>query len=282
MARPFALEGRAYALTGPALVAMALLTVVPIAVVVSRATTAEGRSVATNLLGSSQFHQILGRTGLWTVTSVVGALLIGFAAALILQSGYVRWPGLWRGVLMVPWIIPGVVGATVWKWGYSSNYGLLNHVLVSIGIVDAPVQWLSNPGIVLYALAAVQIWSTAPFVMLLLGAALTSIPGERYEAARLDGANAVGLFRHITLPAVNATAAIATLMLVTFALNAFTIIWVSTAGGPVGASTILPVELYRAFQNGDDTTVAVIACVQLLISAVFALIYVRSIKAGDQ
>lgn len=282
MTRPLAVEGRAYALTGPALVAMALLTVVPILVVVSRAASAEGRAVAGSLLGSSQFHQILGRTGLWTVTSVVGALLIGFTAALILQSGYVRWQGLWRGILMVPWIIPGVVGATIWKWGYSSTYGLLNHVLVSIGLVDSPVQWLSNPGIVLYALAAVQVWSTAPFVMLLLGAALTSIPGERYEAARLDGASAVRLFRHITLPAVHATAAIATLMLITFALNAFTIIWVSTAGGPVGASTILPVELYRAFQNGDDTTVAVIACVQLLISAVFALIYVRSIKAGDE
>lgn len=282
MTRPLAVEGRAYALTGPALVAMGLLTVVPILVVVSRAASAEGRVVAGSLLGSSQFHQILGRTGLWTVTSVVGALLIGFTAALILQSGYVRWQGLWRGILMVPWIIPGVVGATIWKWGYSSTYGLLNHVLVSIGLVDSPVQWLSNPGIVLYALAAVQVWSTAPFVMLLLGAALTSIPGERYEAARLDGASAVRLFRHITLPAVHATAAIATLMLITFALNAFTIIWVSTAGGPVGASTILPVELYRAFQNGDDTTVAVIACVQLLISAVFALIYVRSIKAGDE
>ncbi|WP_147916863.1 carbohydrate ABC transporter permease [Ruania zhangjianzhongii] len=282
MARTFVVERRAYALTGPTLVAMALLTVVPIVVVISRAASAEGRAIAGSLLGSSQFHQILGRTGIWTVVSVVGAMVIGFAAALILQSGHVRWPGLWRGILMVPWIIPGVVGATIWKWGYSSTYGLLNHALVSLGLIDQPVQWLSNPEIVLYALAAVQVWSTAPFVMLLLGAALTSIPGERYEAARLDGAHAVGLFRHITLPAVNATAAIATLMLVTFALNAFTIIWVSTAGGPVGASTILPVELYRAFQNGDDTTVAVIACVQLLISAVFALIYVRSIKAGDE
>ena len=252
MASSLVAERRGYGLVLPTLLAMAALTIVPIAVVVGRAAGAEGRAVASRLLGSAEFHLILGRTGLW------------------------------RGLFMVPWIIPGVVGATIWKWNYSADYGLLNHALQTIGMIDAPVQWLSNTSVVLYALAAVQIWSTAPFVMLLLGAALTAVPDERYEAARLDGAGLPGLFRYITLPAVLPTAAIASLMLVTFALNAFTIIWVSTAGGPVGASTILPVELYRAFQNGDDVTVAVIACVQLVISAVLALVYVRSIKAGDE
>ncbi|MFD2793481.1 carbohydrate ABC transporter permease [Promicromonospora vindobonensis] len=282
MASTLVSERRGYGLVLPTLLAMAALTIVPIAVVVGRAAGAEGRAVASTLLGSAEFHLILGRTGLWTVVSVAGALVIGFGAALLLQSRWVRWPGLWRGLFMVPWIIPGVVGATIWKWNYSADYGLLNHALQTIGLIDAPVQWLSNTSVVLYALAAVQIWSTAPFVMLLLGAALTAVPDERYEAARLDGAGLPGLFRYITLPAVLPTAAIASLMLVTFALNAFTIIWVSTAGGPVGASTILPVELYRAFQNGDDVTVAVIACVQLLISAVLALVYVRSIKAGAE
>ncbi|MBZ2194964.1 carbohydrate ABC transporter permease [Occultella gossypii] len=282
MASTFASERRGYGLVAPTLAAMAVLTIVPIVVVVTRAAGAEGRAVAATLLGSSEFHLILGRTGIWTVVSVAGALVIGFGAALLLQSRWVRWPGLWRGIFMVPWIIPGVVGATIWKWNYSSNYGLLNHTLQTVGVINEPVQWLSDPSIVLYALAAVQVWSTAPFVMLLLGAALTAVPGERYEAARLDGAGLPGLFRYITLPAVRPTTAIASLMLVTFALNAFTIIWVSTAGGPVGSSTILPVELYRAFQNGDDATVAVIACVQLVISAALALVYVRSMKAGDE
>jgi multiple sugar transport system permease protein len=266
-------------LTLPAVLLMAVMTIIPILSVIQRAL--QGKEAFGRLFRSPDFGTVLRNTGAWTVIAVAGALVLGYFGAMILQSKYLRAPGLWRSIYLIPWIIPGVVGATVWKWNLSLDYGEINHVLQVVGIIHQPISWLSNPDIVLYALSVVQIWSTAPFVVLLVSAGLTSIPLERYEAARLDGANGFNLLRFITLPALSGVTAIAALTLVTWALNAFTIIWVATQGGPAGSSTILPVLLYQAFQNGDDALVAVIALLQLVLSMVFAGVYVRLMR-GDR
>jgi len=261
----------------PAVLLMAAMTIIPILSVIQRAL--QGKEAFGRLFSSPDFGTVLRNTGAWTVIAVTGALVLGYFGAMILQSKYLRASGLWRSIYLIPWIIPGVVGATVWKWNLSLDYGEINHVLQVVGIIHQPVSWLSNPDIVLYALSAVQIWSTAPFVVLLVSAGLTSIPVERYEAARLDGANGFNLLRYITLPALTGVTAIAALTLVTWALNAFTIIWVATQGGPAGSSTILPVLLYQAFQNGDDALVAVIALLQLVLSMTFAGVYVRLMRS---
>jgi len=266
----------AFLLTLPAVVLITVMTVIPVIAVIQRAIAgneAFGRLVTTPGFGSTMWNTLQ-----WTVVAVAGALVIGYLGALVLQSRYLRLTGLWRSILLVPWIIPGVVGATLWKWSFSRDYGQINQILIDIGFTKTPIDWLTNPHIVLWALVIVQIWSTAPFVVLLISAGLTSIPAERYEAARLDGAGVFRLFGSITLPALSATTALATLTLVTWALNAFTIIWVATAGGPAGASTILPVLLYQAFQTGDQNLVSAIAILQLVISVIFAAIYVRAVR----
>lgn len=255
---------------------MAVMTVIPVLSVVQRAL--QGKEAFGRLFQSPGFSLVLRNTAVWTVVAVIGALVLGYFGAMILQSKYLRAPGLWRSIYLLPWIIPGVVGATVWKWNLSLDYGEINRVLELLGVISKPVNWLSNPDVVLYALSAVQIWSTAPFVVLLVSAGLTSIPLERYEAARLDGANGFNLLRYITLPALSSITSIAALTLVTWALNAFTIIWVATQGGPAGSSTILPVLLYQAFQRGDDPLVAVIALLQLVLSMIFAGVYVRLMR----
>lgn len=266
------------ALTMPAVLLMLALTIVPIVSVLQRAFSGEGRDAFVRFADSPDFGQIMLNTLLWTAVSVLGAVFVGYAAALVMQSRHIRLEGLWRGLFMLPWIIPGVVGATIWRWNYSVDYGLINHYLMELGVISAPVGWLSNPDVVLYALATVQVWSTAPFVMLLVSAALANIPGERYEAARIDGAGPVRVLRYVILPAIRATTGIATLTLVIWALNAFTIIWVSTRGGPAGASTILPVQIYQAFQTGDEAMVAAVATIQLAVCLVFAVIYIRSMR----
>lgn len=263
-------------LTLPAVALIAAMTVIPVIAVIQRAIS--GNEAFGRLFSSPTFGQTLWNTAIWTVVSVVGALVIGFLGALILQSKYIKGVGLWRSMFLIPWIIPGVVGATIWKWNYSRDYGQINQVLMNLGIIHAPVEWLSDPRLVLFSLIIVQVWSTAPFVILLISAGLTGIPAERYEAARLDGAGPIKLLRFITLPALSATTALAALTLVTWALNAFTIIWVATKGGPAGTSTILPVLLYQAFQTGDESMVAVIALLQLILSAIFATVYIRTMK----
>ncbi|RLP74564.1 sugar ABC transporter permease [Mycetocola tolaasinivorans] len=263
-------------LTLPAVLLMAAMTIIPVVSVLQRALS--GNEAFGRLFTSPGFSQVMVNTALWTVLSVVGALVLGYFGAMILQSKYLRGVGLWRSLFLIPWIIPGVVGATIWKWNFSRDYGQINQVLLNMGVISSPIEWLSDPNLVLFALVIVQIWSTAPFVILLVSAALTGIPAERYEAARLDGANGFNLLRYITLPAVSATTALSALTLVTWALNAFTIIFVATKGGPAGSSTILPVLLYQAFQTGDESMVAVIALLQLVLSAIFATVYIRSMR----
>ncbi|SCE09007.1 sugar ABC transporter permease [Streptomyces sp. DvalAA-19] len=265
------------ALLLPAAIATAVLMLIPIIATVVRV-IADGGTGLSRLFRTPDVGQVFLNTLYWTVGSVVGAILIGYAGALLLQSKKLRFTGVWRSLLMIPWIVPGVVAATVWRWTLSTDYGILNQVLLDIGLIGEPVRWLSDPDIVLWAVALIQIWVTAPFVMLMVSAALTSIPSERYEAARLDGAGNFAVLRYIILPAIRPTTGICVLTLAIWALNSFTIIWVATSGGPAGASTILPILLYQAFQNGDQALVSAVALVQVLIGAVFAYFFVQTMR----
>ncbi|WP_183154434.1 carbohydrate ABC transporter permease [Streptomyces shenzhenensis] len=261
----------------PAAIVTAVLMAIPIVTTIVRV-IADGGTGITRLFRLPDVGQVFLNTLYWTIGSVVGAIVIGYAGALVLQSKKLRLAGVWRSLLMIPWIIPGVVGATVWRWTLSTDYGILNQTLLDLGLIAEPVRWLSDPGIVLWAVALIQIWVTAPFVMLMVSAALTTIPAERYEAARLDGAGNLAVLRHIILPAIRPTTGICVLTLAIWALNSFTIIWVATSGGPAGASTILPILLYQAFQNGDQALVSAVALVQVFIGAVFAVFFVRTMR----
>lgn len=261
----------------PAVILTAVLMLIPILTTIVRVITDNGEGVE-RLFRLPNIWPILLNTLLWTVGSVVGALVVGYLGALVLQSKALRWVGVWRGLVMIPWIIPGVVAATVWRWTLSTDYGILNQTLLDLGVIGEPIRWLSNPDIVLLSVALIQIWVTAPFVMLMVSAALTGIPEERFEAARLDGAGGPAIFANIILPAIRTTTAICVLTLAIWALNSFTVIWVTTSGGPAGSSTILPILLYQAFQNGDQTLVYAVALVQLVLGAGLAVIFARTMR----
>lgn len=269
--------GHPIALILPAAILTAGLTAIPIISTVVR-TIADGGQGLVALFAIPNFGQVMLNTLAWTVLSVAGAVIVGYAGAILLQSKTLKLVGLWRSLVMIPWIIPGVVGATIWRWSLSSDYGIFNQSLMDIGLIHEPVQWLSNPKIVLFAVSLIQIWVTAPFVMLMVSAALAGIPAERYEAARLDGASGPKMLWYIVLPGIRSTTGIVVLTLTIWALNSFTIIWVTTSGGPAGASTILPILLYQAFQNGNQSLTAAVAVVQLVICTVFAVAYVRTMR----
>lgn len=269
--------GHPIALMLPAAILTAILLVIPIVSTIVRV-VADGGSGLARLFDLPNISKVMINTVVWTLASVIGALLIGYVGALVLQSRRLRFVGLWRGLVMVPWIIPGVVGATIWRWALSTDYGILNQTLLDLGVIEAPIRWLSNPDVVLFAVSLIQIWVTAPFVMLMVSAALTGVPEERYEAARLDGAGGAAILWHITLPAIRTTTGICVLTLAIWALNSFTIIWVTTSGGPAGASTILPILLYQAFQNGDQALVTAVAFVQIIIGGVLAVLFARTMR----
>ncbi|GAB2883124.1 carbohydrate ABC transporter permease [Streptomyces mayteni] len=270
-------SGHPVALIVPALLLTAVLMIVPIVTTVVRVIS-DGDEGLGRLFDMPNIDTVFLNTLVWTVAAVAGGMIVGCFGALVLQSKHLRGVALWRALVMVPWIIPGVVAATIWRWTLSTDYGILNQTLLDLGVIGEPVRWLSNPDVVLWAVALIQIWVTAPFVMLMVSAALAGIPEERYEAARLDGAGGPAILWNIVLPAIRTTTGICVLTLAIWALNSFTIIYVTTSGGPAGASTILPILLYQAFQNGDQTLVYAVALVQLLIGAVFAVLFARTMR----
>lgn len=270
-------SGGPVALIIPAALLTAVLMAIPIVSTVVRVIS-DGGTGLQRLFDLPNIGQVMLNTLIWTAGSVVGALFVGYLGALVLSSKSLRLTGLWRSLVMIPWIIPGVVAATIWRWGLSTEYGLLNQMLLDLGVIGEPVRWLSNPDIVLISVMLIQIWVTAPFVMLMVSAALTGIPEERMEAARIDGAGGPAILRYIILPAIRTTTSICMLTLAIWALNSFTIIYVTTSGGPAGSSTILPILLYQAFQNGDQALVSAVALVQLVIGSVFAVFFARTMR----
>lgn len=273
--------GHPVALMVPALLLTAALMIVPIVTTVARVISDGGEGL-TRLFDMPDIGGVFLNTFVWTAASVAGGMVVGCFGALVLQSRRLRGVALWRALVMIPWIIPGVVAATVWRWTLSTDYGILNQTLLDLGVIGEPIRWLSNPDVVLGAVALIQIWVTAPFVMLMVSAALGGIPEERYEAARLDGAGGPAILWNIVLPAIRTTTGICVLTLAIWALNSFTIIYVTTSGGPAGASTILPILLYQAFQNGDETLVYAVALVQLIIGALFAVLFARTMRTDLQ
>ncbi len=279
-------ESRGYAFVAPGVMVIALLIIYPILAVIYLSFVRSGFNVTEfvglnnfiNVFQSHQFAQIIKNTFIWTSGTVVLAFLLGTGAALLLNQDFVKLPGLWRAVLMLSWIIPGVVKATVWKWLYSYDFGMFNHLLERVGVISQPVGWLSNTNLVMGTVILVQIWATFPFAMLMISAGLQSIPKELSEVAELDGAAGLTKFYYIFMPLLKDVAFITILILIIWSLNEFALIWIITQGGPAGSSQILSLSIYDKFRSFNINGAAATAVLQLSISLVFAVCYVYQAK----
>lgn len=227
-----------------------------------------------------RFSLIVGNTVVWTLGTTIGAIVLGCIAALALQHKRVVLPGLWRSLLLLPWIVPQVASATIWKWFYSTEFGFLNHMLMQVGIIGQPVSWLTQPEIVMGAVATIQIWGTFPFVMLMVSAGLQTVDESVLEAARLDGATPWQEFVDIILPSLRGVLFIVSLIVVVWALNSFTTIWVMTQGGPAGRTSIFSIYIYELFRNFDLNRSAAASVLLLVVSLIFAVAYM--LRIGKQ
>jgi multiple sugar transport system permease protein len=208
------------------------------------------------------------RTSAIMVVGIVSlSYLLGLVAGLLLNQN-MRLRGVYRALMLVPWVVPPVVAYISWQWMLNDQSGIINHVLASIGLIDRPVLWLADPNLAMVSLIVVGTWSRFPFMMITVLAALSAIPDELYEAGAIDGATTFALFRHITLPLILPVSAIATLLQAIWIFNDFGLPFVLTGGGPANATTPLILLAYReAFQRfniGYGTSLAVIAMVFML------------------
>ena len=192
----------------------------------------------------SDFRSSLNVTISFTVFSLAVKFIVGLGIALLLNS---RLPfrSLLTGVMLLPWIAPEVVTALAWRNIYDPIFGGLNPILQSLGIIDRPVAWLSEPSLALPSVIAVNVWKGIPFYTILLLAGLKSIPGELLEAAEVDGASAVQRFRHITLPGLRYVIAVTLLLSFISTFNTFGLIFLMTGGGPGGATRVYSILAYE-------------------------------------
>ena len=207
-----------------------------------------------------EFLRVLGTTAIWVGISTPLAVGIGLAGALLLNQE-LPCRGTLRALAFLPWAVPHAIVGVLWRWLVHPQYGLMNRTLLILGLVSDPIGFLS----VKYAMAtaiAMRVWKGAPFAILAILAGLQSIPPERYEAAAVDGAGPWGQFWAITLPGIRAVLVTTTLILAIWAVTTFDMLWVLTEGGPLGATEILPIAIYRlaftAFDAGRGSAMAVV------------------------
>ncbi len=198
-----------------------------------------------NLFSTPLFWRAIGNTALFALLGVPIAIGASLAVALLLNDATVRWKPLWRVLLFAPYVTSIVATAVVWRFLFNERSGLINRALATVGA--APVDWLGNPHTSIPAILIFVTWKIFGYNMIVLTAALSAVPQDLMEAARLDGADRWGRFRHVTLPAIGPTLLLAAVMSVAGFLQIFAEPYVMTLGGPAQSTTTI---LYFMFDEG--------------------------------
>jgi len=218
----------------------------------------------------------------FVIVSVGCSLIIGFAAALLLTSklGGRRW---FRSALMFPWVIPTVLVALLWRWIMDPAAGAFNGLLQGLGLIDAPVSWLGEPAIAPWVIILAQVWHGFPFIMIMLMAALQTIPAELYEAASVDGAGAARRFVSITWPSVRPIFVLVGTLEGLYAFREFATIDVLTGGGPAGSTEVLATQVYRMFFDYHKFGEALaLAALMFVLALVVTLLSMRLSTRGEE
>ena len=193
----------------------------------------------------------LGRTLLWIGLTVPLQLVIGMAAALLLNQRF-WWRGVARSLILIPWALPSVVIALMWSWMYQPQVGLFNDLLLRIGLVNEAVPWLAQPGTALYAIILALVWQGFPFFAIMILAGLQAIPAALYEAAAIDGATPWQQFLEVTLPGLKGVLVTALMLRLIWVANSIDVIIVMTGGGPGYATHTLPLYAFKRTYGSMD------------------------------
>jgi multiple sugar transport system permease protein len=232
------------------------------------------------ILGSDEFATVVRNSLFWTFFVVLLQNVIGFFAALLLDQ---RLPGqgVMRALVLLPWVLPGVVAAILWRFMYDPQLGLVNSVLLSAGFVDRGVAWLAEPSIAMSSAVVAAVWKGFPFSCVVYLAALQTIDREQIEAATIDGAGPVRRLIDVVLPGMREVIVINFLLTTILTFNYFDMIWVLTRGGPQNATHIFPTKIYELgfgqFRFGEAAVYGVFSILVLaLILTIYYLVQSRS------
>ncbi len=224
------------------------------------------------LLQDPTFWTAIQRTAYFTVLCVVGVTIIALFVAVLLDQTF-RGRRLVAALLLVPWAIPSVATGLMWKWIYNSDYGALNGALYQLGFIHKYLIWLGDPAKTLLLIANAFVWKEVPLAAILLLVTMKSIPADLYRAARVDGANVVQRFLHVTLPSLRPGFLLVVIYESMIAARHFDLFFLLTEGGPGDASNVAAWQIYvESFRNLSFGTGSALA--YLLAIATFVLSYV--------
>jgi len=283
----------AFLFLSPSLLLLGLLVVIPMGyafyVSISKLEMAGGSfnysftglSNYQRLFADPRFLPSLKLTAEFTVWRVIGAILLGLTVALVLNEASLAARILKR-LFLIPWALSFVVNAIMWGWMYNASYGIINEILYELGLISQFRSWLGDPNTALHALTIAEIWKAIPFVALVILAGIQAIPTELYEAAKVDGANVIDRFLHITLPGIRPVILVSLVIQTMWSIMAFTTVWTLTQGGPTDSSMLLNVLAYQqSFMFLRLDYGAALAFVMTLLILALTVIYLSIIKIED-
>ncbi|MEM7737010.1 MAG: sugar ABC transporter permease [Deinococcota bacterium] len=230
-----------------------------------------------NMLRDDTFWRVIGNSVTWTLAVVMFQNLLGLASAVLLNQN-LPGQGFVRTLVLLPWVLPGVVTALLWRFMYDPQLGLVNSLLLSSGLTDSATGWLAEPNTAMAAVILAAVWKGFPFSMVIFLAALQGVDEQQLEAAQLDGANPWQRFIHVTIPSMSAIIRLNLLLTTIFTFNYFDMIWVTTRGGPLDRTHIFPTEIFElGFGQGRFGEAAAYGIVSVLLLAAFAVLYLREL-----
>ncbi len=234
------------------------------------------------VLTSAKFSLVLKNTIIWTIAVVVISTVLGFILALLLNNEF-KGRKIARAIVVFPWATTLVIQASVWKFIIDVDYGALNTLLKSLGIISSNINWTPTPEAYFAWEIACGIFVTIPFVCFTALSGLQSIDSSYYEAAVVDGASYWDKLFHITIPLVKPSLTVATVLNIIYVFNSFPIVWTITKGDPASRTDTLVTYLYKlAFYNGKQGEAAAVSVIGFLILLVCASVYmVSTLKKGD-
>ncbi|OUC16029.1 MAG: sugar ABC transporter permease [Alkalinema sp. CACIAM 70d] len=229
----------------------------------------------------SRFWQSLSNSAGFTIVSVAIELILGMGIALLLNQSFCG-RGIVRTIAILPWALPTALIALAWTWIFNDQFGIVNDLLMRMGIMRQEMNWLGDPTLAMVALIVADVWKTTPFISILLLAGLQSIPGDLYEAHAIDGASPWQSFWAITLPLLMPQILIAALFRFAQAFGIFDLVTVMTGGGPGGATEMVSLYVYatimRYLDFGYGSALVVVTFLILVIAVTVITVLVQRLR----
>jgi multiple sugar transport system permease protein len=229
-----------------------------------------------------RFWQSLWNSTVFTFSSVAIELVLGMAIALVLHQSF-RGRGVVRTIAILPWALPTALIALAWTWIFNDQFGVVNDILIRLGIIKSGINWLGDPTLAMISVIVADVWKTTPFISILLLAGLQSIPDDLYEAQAIDGATPWQSFWRITIPLLMPQIVIALLFRLAQSFGIFDLIAVMTGGGPGGATEMVSLYIYatvmRYLDFGYGAALVVVTFLLLVLAVAIASFFLSRSRA---